>query len=232
MYEKAFEQTERLFKPLSEIWAVQAQTAETLVRRQSSVMVDVWNQGVLALQSIPGQRNIEDVLKLQKDYWENLSGTVRELVEDTQGILLETNQKITEILQSAAPEAGKAVKEAAKTVADNVIDASKKAAPAAKKIAEASAPIAGAVSAPIASSASAASPVPPTSVAAAVNAVSSEKKPETPAVSAAAAKLSGKDEKKSPSKSITPPKTAASTKAIDAKSAAKSADDNKSGKLL
>lgn len=140
MYEKVFEQTERLFKPVGEIWALQAQAAESLARKQSSMVADLWNQGVMTLQSIPTQKNIEDVWKLQQEYWENLNGCMREMMEDTQGILLDTNQKINEVLQKAAPEAGAAIKGAAENIAETATNAAKKAAPMAKKMATAATP--------------------------------------------------------------------------------------------
>lgn len=141
MYEKVFEQTERLFKPVGEIWALQAQAAETLARKQTTMVTDLWNQSVMALQSIPGQRNIEDVWKLQQEYWENLNGCMREMIEDTQGILLDTNQKITEVLQKTAPEASATLKGAAKDIADAATNTARKAAPIAKKaVATAAAP--------------------------------------------------------------------------------------------
>lgn len=219
MYEKVFEQTERLFKPLNEIWALQAQTAETLARRQSSVFVDAWNQGVLALQNIPAQRNVEDVFKLQQEYWENLNGSVRELVEDTQSILLDTNQKITEILQGTAPNTEKAVTEAARNIADNAIATSKKVAPVAKK-------------------ATTAATTAQSTVGAAVKAATS--KTDGATASAIADKLGssakGDGEKKSASaKNITPPKTAAApiTEAkSEAKKPATSSNEDKAGKLL
>ena len=135
MYEKVFEQTERLFKPVGEIWALQAQAAESLARKQSSMVADLWNQGVMTLQSIPTQKNIEDVWKLQQEYWENLNGCMREMMEDTQGILLDTNQKINEVLQKAAPETGAAIKGAAENIAETATNVAKKAEPIAKKAA-------------------------------------------------------------------------------------------------
>lgn len=142
MYEKVFEQTERLFKPVGEIWALQAQAAESLARKQSSLVADLWNQGVMTLQSIPTQKNIEDVWKLQQEYWENLNGCMREMMEDSQGILLDTNQKINEVLQKAAPETGAAIKSAAENIAETTANAAKKAASVAKKaVAAATAPV-------------------------------------------------------------------------------------------
>ncbi len=142
MYEKVFEQTERLFKPVGEIWALQAQAAESLARKQSSLVADLWNQGVMTLQSIPTQKNIEDVWKLQQEYWENLNGCMREMMEDSQGILLDTNQKINEVLQKAAPETGTAIKSAAENIAEATANAAEKVAPVAKKaVAAATAPV-------------------------------------------------------------------------------------------
>lgn len=150
MYEKVFEQTERLFKPVGEIWALQAQAAESLARKQTSIVADLWNQGVTTWQSLPAQRNIEDVWKLQQTYWENLNGCMREMVEDTQGILLDTNQKINQVLQQAAPEASAAVKDTAENIAQTATKTSKKAAQVVKKAAArtAAAPKAAAKDAP------------------------------------------------------------------------------------
>ncbi len=135
MYEKIFEQTERLFKPISEIWALQTEAAEALARKQSSVITDVWNQGVVALQNIPGQKNIQDVFKLQQEYWENVNGSMRELMQDTQGVLLETNQKISAVLQKSTPNpVGNAVEQATIAMpAKAMAEIPKKVAPAIKK---------------------------------------------------------------------------------------------------
>lgn len=139
MYERIFEQTERLFRPWSEIWALQAEAAETLAKKQTTLMTDVWNQSVVALQSIPNQKNMEDVFKLQQEYWENLNGCVREMMEDTQGLLMETNQKISAVLHNSAPEpVNEMMNKAAESVPAKVMAASaKKAVQAGKKAAAA-----------------------------------------------------------------------------------------------
>jgi hypothetical protein len=175
MYEKVFEQTERLFKPVSEIWALQAQAAESLARKQTTVIADVWNQGVITLQNIPAQSNFEGIWKLQQAYWENLNGYMREMIDDTQGILLDTNQKITEVLQKAAPEAGAVVKGAAETVAEKAASVAKKAQAPAKK---AALPVLADTPAPVPAKAAAkvtAPPVPVKPIADAVKSASSGK---------------------------------------------------------
>lgn len=216
MYEKVFEQTERFFKPVGEIWALQAQAAETLARKQTSILADVWNQGVTTLQSIPAQKNFEDVWKLQQEYWENVSGSMREMIEDSQGILLDTNQKITEVLQKAAPEAGAVVKGAAETIAEKATAVAKKAQAPAKK---AAAPAAVATPAPVPAKAAAA--------AAKVAAPPVPVKPIADAVkSASSGKDAGADKKAAP--------IAAKVESGKAEQNAKSgsASDGKTGKLL
>lgn len=208
MYEKVFEQTERLFKPVGEIWALQAQAAETLARKQTTMVADLWNQGVMTLQSIPTQRNIEDVWKLQQEYWENLNGCVREMMEDTQGILLDTNQKITEVLQKTAPEAGAAIKGAAKDIAETATNAAKKAAPVAKKAAATAA-------APAKAAAKATPPVPVKPMAEAIK-------------SASAGKDAGGDKKAA----VAPAKTASDGNKSDQSAKAGAAAEDKAGKLL
>lgn len=213
MYEKVFEQTERFFKPVGEIWALQAQAAETLAKKQTSILTDVWNQGVTALQSMPAQKNFEGVWKLQQEYWENVSGSVREMIEDTQGILLDTNQKITEVLQKAAPEAGAVVKDAAETVAEKATAVAKKAQVPAKK---ATAPVEAATSASTPVKAAAKVAAPPVPV-----------KPIADAVkSASSGKDAGTDKKAAP--------LAAKVDGGKPEQTAKSgaASDGKSGKLL
>jgi Predicted membrane protein len=213
MYEKVFEQTERFFKPVGEIWALQAQAAETLARKQTSILTDVWNQGVTTLQSIPAQKNFEDVWKLQQEYWENVSGSMREMIEDSQGILLDTNQKITEVLQKAAPEAGAVVKGAAETIAEKATAVAKKAQAPAKKAAApaaATAPVPAPASAPAKAAAKvAAPPVPVKPIADAVKSASSGKDAGTDkkAAPVAAKAESGKPEQTAKSGSASDGKT-------------------------
>ena len=199
MYEKVFEQTERLFKPASEIWALQAQAAESLARQQTSTVAGLWNQGMAALQSIPAQKNIEDVWKLQQEYWENLSGCMREMVEDTQGILLETNQKINEVLQKAAPEAGAAIKGAAENVAEVAVNAAEKAAPAVKKATEVAAEV------PVETAAKATLPLPEKPMAEAIKSASTRQESGSDRkVAGAVAKMAAsteEDKSASPAKS-------------------------------
>jgi hypothetical protein len=206
MYEKVFEQTERFFKPVGEIWALQAQAAETLARKQTAILTDVWNQGVTTLQSLPGQKNFEDVWKLQQAYWENVGGSVREMIEDTQGILLDTNQKITEVLHKAAPEAGAVVKGAAEAIAEKATSVAKKA-PAPPKTA--TAPVATPAPAPAKSAKVAAPPVPVKPIADAVKSASSGKDSgiEKKAAPMAAKVDGGKPEKETKSGSAPDGKT-------------------------
>lgn len=210
MYEKVFEQTERLFKPVGEIWALQAQAAESLARKQSSMVADLWNQGVMTLQSIPTQKNIEDVWKLQQQYWENLNGCMREMMEDTQGILLDTNQKINEVLQNAAPEAGAAIKGAAENIAETATNAAKKAAPMAKKMA-------AAATAPAKSVAKGTPPMPV--------------KPMAEAIKSATTGKDASADKKTAAASIKTPVASEGNKA-DGTAKASSGAEDKAGKLL
>ena len=134
MYEKLFEQSERVFKPFGEIWALQAQAAETIAKKQTSVLTDVWNQGVLALQNLPGQKSVEDVFKLQQAYWSNMQGSWQELFGDAQNVVLETNRKISAVLQKSTDSAGKTWVKA--TAPASIKPSSlpvKKAAPSVKK---------------------------------------------------------------------------------------------------
>jgi len=137
MYEKLFEHSERLFKPFSEIWAIQAQAAETLAKTHTTVIADAWNQGVLALQNIPTQKNVEDVFKLQQAYWENMQESFQEMFDSAQGVIMETNRKISNVLQQSTDSVTNAtVKDLqssapAKTSGEPL----KKAAPAAKNAA-------------------------------------------------------------------------------------------------
>lgn len=209
MYEKVFEQTERLFKPVGEIWALQAQAAESLARKQTSMVADLWNQGVMTLQSIPSQKNMEDMWKLQQEYWENLNGCMREMVEDTQGILLDTNQKINEVLQKAAPEAGAAMKGAAKDIAETATNAAKKAAPAAKKAAATAAAPAKA----------AAKSTPPTPV-----------KPMAEAIKSATS--GDKKDSNTDKKAAAAPAKSASNDSNKSDQSGKTGADDKAGKLL
>lgn len=135
MYEKLFDQSERLFKPFSEIWALQAQAAETLAKTHASVMTEAWNQGVLALQNIPAQKSVEDVFKLQQSYWETMQENLQEMFDNTQGVIMDTNRKISAVLQQSTDTAGssavKAIKSAPPIKA--AVESAKKAAPQAKK---------------------------------------------------------------------------------------------------
>lgn len=136
MYEKLFEQSERVFKPFGEIWALQAQAAETLAKKQTSVLTDVWNQGVLALQNLPGQKSVEEVFKLQQSYWENLQDSLQELFGSTQDVVLETNRKISAVLQKSSDSAATTWAKAAVTptpIKSASAPVKKPAAPAAKK---------------------------------------------------------------------------------------------------
>lgn len=131
MYEKMFEQSERLFKPFGDIWALQAQAAETLAKQHGSLMTDAWNQGVQTLQNIPGQKSVEDVFRLQQAYWENMQESWQELFESTQGVILETNRKISALLQESASAAGGATRKSLKPVVSPTAPA-KKSAPVKK----------------------------------------------------------------------------------------------------
>jgi membrane protein involved in colicin uptake len=99
------------------------------------LMTDIWNQGVHALQNLPGQKSVEDVFKLQQDYWDVMQGGFQELLESSQNVLQETNRKITAVLQKSTDTAGNTAAKAVKTPAPvkAAADAAKKAAPSAPK---------------------------------------------------------------------------------------------------
>lgn len=135
MYEKLFDQSERLFKPFSEIWALQAQAAETLAKTHASVMAEAWNQGVLALQNIPNQKSVEDVFKLQQSYWETLQENLQEMFDNTQGVIMETNRKISAVFQQSTDAAGSSAVKAIKSTPPikAAVESAKKVAPQPKK---------------------------------------------------------------------------------------------------
>jgi hypothetical protein len=134
MYEKLFEQSERVFKPFGEIWALQAEAAETIAKKQTSVLTDAWNQGVLALQNLPGQKSVEDVFRLQQAYWTNMQDSWQELFGNAQNIVLETNRKISAVLQKSTDSVDKTwVKAAASTPIKPSSSSATKAAISVKK---------------------------------------------------------------------------------------------------
>lgn len=132
MYEKLFEQSERLFKPFSEIWALQAQAAETLAKTHTAVITEAWNQGVLALQNIPAQKSAEDVYKLQQTYWVNVQESLQEMFDSAQEVFMETNRKISGVLQQSTDLVADATTKEIRSAAAKTSEPLKKTMPAAK----------------------------------------------------------------------------------------------------
>jgi hypothetical protein len=111
VYTHLVEQTQRIFGPLGNIWFLQAEAVQNLAQKQSSMMTEAWTQGVATLQSLSAQKNVEDIFKKQEEYWSGLNDAVIELMEDTQGTLTETNQKIAQLMRESFGDLPTAVAE-------------------------------------------------------------------------------------------------------------------------
>lgn len=139
MFEKYFEQTERFFRPMNEIWSLQSQAAESISKTNSALMTEVWQGGWDFAQSLSSQKNFDDALKLQQEYWDLLTHKLQHAADENQSLLTDVNQKIADVIQQpdrkgrstdAAAAAGKAKSTAGSSSAKS--EASKKSSTAAK----------------------------------------------------------------------------------------------------
>lgn len=129
MFEQYLEQTERFFRPMNEIWALQTQAAETLSKTNSALFSEAWQGGVTLAQSLAAQKSFDDALKLQQQYWQGLTQKVQHAAEENQSVLTNVNQKIADVMQNTS--AADMAEDVAAGVAPKSATAAAKAKPAA-----------------------------------------------------------------------------------------------------
>lgn len=100
MFEKYFEQTENYFRPMNEIWALQVQAAESMVRTNSTLVSELWRGGLTLAQSLPAQKGLDDALELHQKFWESLSERVQHAAGENKSLLTDVNQKIADVMHS------------------------------------------------------------------------------------------------------------------------------------
>lgn len=138
MYEKVFEQAESMFKPMSEIMELNAQTFDALSTKHSALVNELLSDSVDFANGMNegmrgGQLDLENYVEAQQKYWESLRDKLTASAQDSFDLVADAQDKVGKLMQGAvdAPAATVA------TTADLAEAQATSAAPSTKKKASA-----------------------------------------------------------------------------------------------
>lgn len=133
---------QQYFKPFEQISQLQMEAGERLVKSQSALMSELFNQGMAYTETMMGKSSVDEYIKAQQTFFSDMGEKMRHMAEDSIDVWTDTNEKIVAILQQSMPSNLQAFsKDAAEmmtpaTAKKTVTSATKKAAPAKKAAAE------------------------------------------------------------------------------------------------
>ncbi len=138
MFDKMVEQTQQAFKPMSDVFALNAEVMEKLAEKQASFFSDVMNDGLSYAKELADQKDLAGLYELQKSYAEDFQSKVMATAKDSYGLLTDAQEKTGDMLKdvfgeympmmtASVPTATKTtVKKAAKTTAKTAEKAAEK----------------------------------------------------------------------------------------------------------
>ncbi len=131
MFDKFSEQFGKSFKPVSELFAVNAKAMEKMVQQQTAYVTSVMNDGVTFTRSLADQKDLNGVLEVQKHYAEDLQEKFVSATKDAYALVTETQEQAGELLKDmfsqVSKEAEGVVAKATKAAASATSGSSKSA---------------------------------------------------------------------------------------------------------
>lgn len=103
MYQDMYQQGESFMKQFNEILTLNAETMSTLCEKQAALVNSVMTESIDYAKDLPSQKSAETFFESQKAYWESMQQKISDNAKDSFDIWSEASEKITGLLQSAAP---------------------------------------------------------------------------------------------------------------------------------
>lgn len=91
-------------KPLEQITQLQMAAGERLLKSQTSLIGELFNQSLHYSQACIGKTTADDWMKAQQAFFSDVGDKIRHATEDSMGVWSDTQEKIIAIMQSSMPE--------------------------------------------------------------------------------------------------------------------------------
>lgn len=128
MYEKVFEQAGSFFKPMSDIFQLNAETLDTLRVKQTDLVQEVVADSIEYAKGVSKPNlDVDTFVEAQQAYWEGLRSKITSNAQDSYDLISDAQGKVGELIQGAWEVAPAAVA--------SKVEAAPKKKPAAKKAA-------------------------------------------------------------------------------------------------
>ena len=101
MYEKMYEQTESMFKPLTDIMSINLETLNTIREKQLDLVSGVMADTIEHAKGLSGTTDMDTICDAQKSYWETVQEKVSASTKDTFELLSDSQEKIVEMVQES-----------------------------------------------------------------------------------------------------------------------------------
>lgn len=103
MYQLFKEQSEKFFKPFSEIANIQVKAFEEVSQKHTDLVSAIWEQSLNFAQQMPQQKNIDDVVQSNQRYFDDIGTKMRTATEESVEIVNLSSKKIGELMQGLLP---------------------------------------------------------------------------------------------------------------------------------
>lgn len=136
MNERLFQQAEQIFKPMTDMMALNAKTFEALAEKQTALMSDMWNDGLSYARNLSDKQDVESFYTSQKDYWETVNQKFNSTAQDAYKLLTEAQERMGELMQDSISAVDVPGSEPFKQAAHTAQSSAKSAAKSATKTAQ------------------------------------------------------------------------------------------------
>ncbi|QJR80604.1 phasin family protein [Alteromonas pelagimontana] len=99
MFEQMNEQMKNAMKPMTDLAALNVNTMQTLVEKQSSMYSSLMSEGMSYFEKISQQRDVTALAQANKAYMESVQETMSDTAKSSYTILNEAQQKAGEMLK-------------------------------------------------------------------------------------------------------------------------------------
>ena len=114
MYDKILEQAQAATKPMTDLFALNSKTIESLTEKQTGLVSEILNHNMSFAKNIAAQKDITSIYETQKSYVEGIQEKMVAATKDTYSIISTAQEEATSLVQGAVKETQKTAAKAAK----------------------------------------------------------------------------------------------------------------------
>ncbi len=114
MYDKIIEQAQAAAKPMTDLFALNTKTLESLTEKQTGLVSDILNHNMSYAKSLSSQKDFASIYETQKTYVEGLQEKVVSATKDAYSIISSAQEEAASLVQGVVKESQQTAAKAAK----------------------------------------------------------------------------------------------------------------------